>query len=460
MKNSERDWLAFCQKVWQFIRKHELLDEQQKVVVAVSGGIDSIVLLDFFLWARAVKRIEFAAAHVNHLLRGKESDGDEKFVGTLCNKNNIPFYSERVDTKKVAKKMKRSIQLTARDLRYTFFDTLRTTLNANCIATAHNANDNAETMLINVFRGSGIEGVGGIPVKRDAIIRPFLFVPRKEIEKHARAKKLQFREDSSNQHDDYTRNYLRRNIIPMIEQRINPSLIETMTKLSEIYRSNADFVEETLRRSIAGVPSQSEISIAQLKQLHPYLQQMLIHRMLIEKNIEPRYDAVISLLELQHTQKGKTVDLNKQFVAERTSDAIELRSRMPAKPFNYQLSGEGTIETNDFVFSMKKSAVPDNRITVNSSEEYVDAAAVRFPVTVRSWKKGDIFFPLGMKGKKKLSDFFGEKKYSSAQKLTIPVVESGNSIMWIAGERLDDRFKITDNTQETYHLTISYNGKK
>jgi len=463
MKRTERDWLTFCQKVWQFIRKHQLFHERQKVIAAVSGGIDSIVLLDFLLWAHSVKKIEVIVAHINHRLRGKESDGDEEFVRLLCKRHDIPFYSERVPTKTIAKETRRSVQETARDLRYAFFDTLKQSLSADCVATAHNANDNAETMLINLFRGSGIDGLGGIPVKRNAVVRPFLCVTRKEIEHYAQKKKLRYREDSSNRRDDYTRNYLRHHIIPNIERRLNPSLIETLTKTSDIVCLHSDFVESLLPRNpnnSLDASQRNEILLEDFNRLHPYLQQMMIHRLLVQHRIEPRYDIISTVLDLKDAQKGKSVDLDKLFVAERTADAIRIQPRTTVTPFCYTLTNEGTLTTEDFVFTIQKSAVPKHNISNNPFEEYVDAAAVKFPITVRSWKKGDVFIPLGMKGKKKLSDFFGEQKLTAQQKQSIPIIESGKTIMWIAGKRLDDRFKLTDATQETYHLTITFNDKQ
>lgn len=460
MRHIQQDWLAFCQKVWQFIRKHGLFDEKQKVIVAVSGGIDSIILLEFFLWLRSTKKIEFAVAHVNHQLRGKESDGDEKFVRRVCEKNKIPFYSERVATKKTAKETKRSIQETARDLRYAFFDTLKKSLAADRIATAHNANDNAETMLMNLFRGSGIDGLSGIPVKRNTIVRPLLAVSRKEIVKIVRQRKLKFREDSSNLHDDYTRNYLRHKIIPKIEERINPSVIDAMLKTSEILERNIEFTDEVVKASTASLISGDEINIQQLNQLHPYIQQKIVHQLLVQKNIEPHFDAILSIVELKDAQKGTTIDIDKSFVAERINESILIRTRISAEPFEYQLKDEGTIAVDNFTFTLKKSAIPDNKIKNDSSIEYVDASHIQFPITVRSWKNGDVFIPFGMKGKKKLSDFFGEKKFSSEQKMNVPIIESAKKIVWIAGERLDDRFKLTDETTEAYQLTITFNGKK
>ncbi len=455
-----RDCLIFCQKIWQFITKHGLVSEGQKVIVAVSGGIDSIALLDFFAWLRESKKIEVVAAHVNHRLRGKEADGDEKFVHRVCAEYGIPLFAERVLTKKIAKKTKRSVQETARDLRYTFFDTLQKSLNADAVATAHNANDNAETMLINMFRGSGVEGLGGIPIRRETIVRPFLCVPRKDIEQYVKKRKLHFREDSSNKHDDYTRNYLRHKIIPKIEQRFNPSLIDTLSNMSEIFRMNAAFTADALKTVAAFDVSRGQVDIRQLEQIHPYLQQMLLRRALTEKNIEPAYETIRSVLELKESQKGTIIDLDRTFIAERIDNAILIRMRKSPKEFEFRLEDEGAINTEDFLFTIKKSGVPDNKTKSDSSHEYIDASMVKFPIIVRNWRKGDVFTPLGMKGKKKLSDFFGERKFSSEQKKKIPVVESGNRIVWVAGNRLDDRFKLTNKTTAAYHITITFNGKK
>ncbi|MEW5800034.1 MAG: tRNA lysidine(34) synthetase TilS [Bacteroidota bacterium] len=460
MKRMHRDYLTFCQKVWQFNAKHGLIGERQKVVVAVSGGIDSIALLDFFAWLRETKKIDVVAAHVNHKLRGKESDGDEKFVHRVCAEYAIPLFTERVLTKKIAKQTKCSVQETARDLRYSFFDTLQKSLNANAVATAHNANDNAETMLINIFRGSGVEGLGGIPLRRNEIVRPFLCVTRKEIERYVKKRKLPYREDSTNKHVDYTRNYLRHKIIPNIEQRLNPSLINTLFRMSEIFRMNAAFTTDALKAVPVFDPLKGELNIRQLEQIHPYLQQMLLHRVLTEKNIEPAYETIHSILDLKENQKGTIVDLDKSFVAERIDDAIVIRKRVSPKEFEFRLEDEGVVRTDDFIFTIKKSGVPDNKTKSDSSYEYVDASVLKFPVIVRNWRKGDSFTPLGMRGKKKLSDFFAEGRFSSEQKKKIPVVESGNKIVWIAGKRLDDRFKLTDKTTEAYQLTITFNGKK
>lgn len=447
-------------KVQQFVKKKKLLQPEQKLIVTVSGGIDSVVMLDALMQLQAMWKFEIVVAHVNFKLRGKESDGDEQFVRRLAERYDLPFYSEQANTRKIAKQQQRSLQETARDIRYTFFDTLKKSLKADAIVTAHNANDNAETMLLNLLRGSGIDGVAGIPVQRDNIIRPLLCVTRKEIVQYAKKKKLKFREDSSNSKDEYTRNYLRNNIIPKLEQRINPSLNETLLNEAEVFRSAANFANKETDNVYSNVVSSSKIDIKKLSALDPFIQQSVVRRVMKELRIEPSFIIISSILELAEHQKGTIVEINKTWIAERLSNEILIRGKSIDQTFLYVIEKAGTLTTDDFVFSVKKSALPDNKNGNDSSNEYVDAAKVKFPLTVRSWQKGDSFIPLGMKGKKKLSDFFGEQKLATEEKKNIPIIESGGMIVWVAGKRLDERFKLTDSTTTVYQLTIKYNGKK
>ncbi len=447
-------------KVQLFVKKKRLLQPEQKLIVTVSGGIDSVVMLDALMQLQAMWKFEIVVAHVNFKLRGKESDGDEQFVRRLAERYDLPFYSEQANTRKIAKQQQRSLQETARDIRYTFFDTLKKSLKADAIVTAHNANDNAETMLLNLLRGSGIDGVAGIPVQRDNIIRPLLCVTRKEIVQYAKKKKLKFREDSSNSKDEYTRNYLRNNIIPKLEQRINPSLNETLLNEAEVFRSAANFANKETDNVYSNVVSSSKIDIKKLSALDPFIQQSVVRRVMKELRIEPSFIIISSILELAEHQKGTIVEINKTWIAERLSNEILIRGKSIDQTFLYVIEKAGTLTTDDFVFSVKKSALPDNKNGNDSSNEYVDAAKVKFPLTVRSWQKGDSFIPLGMKGKKKLSDFFGEKKLSSEEKKMIPIVESNREILWVAGKRLDERYKLTDSTTDVYQLSITFNGKK
>ncbi len=450
-------------KVQQFIKQKGLLQSGQKIVAAVSGGIDSMVMLDLLMQLKQLWKLEIVVAHVNFQLRGKESNGDEQFVKRIAKQYALPFYSEQTDTKTIALKQKRSIQETAREIRYSFFETLKKSLRADTIATAHNANDNAETMFINLLRGSGIDGLAGIPPRRNNIVRPFLLVTRKEIEQYAKAMHVKFRNDSSNAKDDYTRNFLRNVIIPKLEQRINPSLNETMFHESELFRAAAAFTGKATETAFADTVSVSKVNIKKLLQIDPFLQQSVILRLLKVLKIEPAFTAVNSIVDLVNQQKGSIVEINKHWIAERTAEKIEIRENRTVKDFHFSIEKAGKLTTENFIITVKKSVSPGNKQHRDASIEYVDAATIKFPLIVRTWKPGDVFVPLGMKGKKKLSDFFGEQKLAAEEKKSIPIIESDGAIVWVAGKRLDDRCKLTDSTTIVYQLTFQprqYNGKK
>jgi len=450
-------------KVQQFIKQKGLLQPGQKIIIAVSGGIDSMVMLDLLVQLKQLWKLEIVVAHVNFQLRGKESNGDEQFVKRIAKQYALPFYSEQTDTKAIALHQKRSIQETAREIRYSFFETLKKSLRADTIATAHNANDNAETMLINLLRGSGIDGLAGIPPRRNNIVRPILSVTRKEIERYAKAMHLKFRNDSSNAKDDYTRNFLRNVIIPKLEERINPSLNETLFHESELFRAAASFTGKAADAAFAEAVSIPKKKKKKLMQYDPFLQQSVILRLMKVLKIEPAFTAVNAVVDLVNQQKGSIVEINKQWIAERTAEKIEFRQHRAVNEFYFSIEKAGKLTAENFSITVKKSGVPGNKRNRNASIEYVDAATVKFPFIVRSWKPGDAFVPLGMKGKKKLSDFFGEQKLAAEEKNSIPIIESDGRIVWVAGKRLDDRCKLTDSTKSVYQLTFQTrqdNGKK
>lgn len=445
--------------VQTFVKKKKLLRPGQTVIAAVSGGADSMVMLNVLLELRHLWKLELVVAHVNFGLRGRASDADEQFVRSAAAANALPFYFMRVDTKAEVKKSKRSVQETARELRYAFFGSLMITLNADAVATAHHADDNTETMLINLLRGTGLDGMAGIPPRRAAVIRPLLCATRQQIEEFAAARRIQFRTDASNASDDYTRNIVRRRIVPTLVKRINPSLHETMTQEAEIFRETADFLrqatEEAYRRCSAG----TSLKLEPFKELHLFLQQSVIRRSMQELKIEQTAAGINAVQELAGKQKGAIAELPDGWKGERTADRILFRNEPPEEGFYHRLDAPGLVKGDGFTVSIVKTGRTSNKRTSGPSKQYVDAAQVTFPVIVRSWKAGDRFHPLGMRGSKKLSDLFGEQKLSQQEKLRVPVVESGGRIMWVAGLRLDERYKLTDSTTAVYTLTVHYHGK-
>ncbi len=445
----------FQQKILSFITQHQLLKKHQQIAVAVSGGIDSVVLLDVLFQLREILKISLHVVHVNHQLRGKESNADEQFVKKLAKKYGVPIYSERYDTQKIALQNSQSILVAARELRYNFFSTLK---NIHHIATAHNANDNAETMLFNFFRGTGIYGITGIPIQREKIVRPLLCVTRSEIVEYAKEHKLSFREDSSNNKDVYSRNFLRHHIIPLIEKNINPSLVQTLQAEAKIFFNAGNFLQsqiEQVKQEIVKVDEKKIIlPVTLFQKQHSYLQQMLVADILLQQKIELHHLHIEAIISLCNSQKGKSVELGNGWVVEKNSKEIVFQKKRNVQDFLFVLSKEGKVTTKDFSMSITKSTRP-KKFEKNPFVEYVDAEMIQFPVTIRSWKNGDEFFPLGMHHVKKVSDFFVDEKIPRSEKHTIPIIESSKSIVWIAGHRLDNRFKITDKTKKVFKLEYS-----
>ena len=460
MKQTERYHEPVSQSFLQFVKKKGLIKTGQHVIAAVSGGIDSMVLLDLLAKHRDQLNISVSVAHVNHMLRGKESKADEKLVVRAANAYGIPFFVKQVQTEKIAAQEKISIQEAARKLRYEFFDTLKISLGAHVIATAHSANDNAETMLFHFFRGSGIEGLSGIPVMREHYIRQLLPVTRKEIVQYAKSNKIKFREDSSNKKEHYTRNFIRHTIVPQIERRINPGLTQTLLKESEIFSLLSEFVNKEVDRHYPAAVDGTSISLKALREADQYLRHMIVKRLLLQLHIEPSFSIIDAVLDLANRQKGSAADIHKQWIAERTVDRIILRERSESGGFSHVITSPSSVVNDRFSFSVRRVRNGKNKRSSDPSIEYIDGDTISFPLTVRSWSAGDAFIPLGMKGRKKISDLFGEKKMTSEQKSFTPVVVSGDAIVWVAGVRLDDRFKITRSTKSIYQLSITYHGKE
>ncbi len=444
-----------------FVRANGIIQRGSKILAAVSGGIDSAVMLDLLAKLSSEWNLELTILHVNHQLRGRESAGDEKFVWGLAKQYDVRMFVARVQTKAEAARKKISIQEAARHLRYAFFAAKKLELKADTVATAHNANDNSETMLLNFFRGTGIDGIAGIPVQRRdaAIVRPLLFATRNEIAAYAEGQKLKFREDSSNGSDKYSRNFVRRNIFPLVEKRLNPSVVKTLSQSSRVLRHCSDFLEEYIGRIYPNVASRKKDDLyflrEQLLEQHPYVQQMLVHRAFVEKEIEPSADRIWAFISLLTGEKGTRIECGNGWTAENGDDYIVLSRSLPTSAFSYSLEKEGTVNSGFFSLSVKRCKNVPNKLGVSSSIEYVDAAKVRFPLFVRSWKEGDMFVPLGMKQRKKVSDLFVDLKIARMAKGRIPIVESHGEIVWVAGCRIDDRFKITPSSPGAYKLSIT-----
>ncbi|HOF98326.1 MAG: tRNA lysidine(34) synthetase TilS [Paludibacteraceae bacterium] len=437
-------------KVELYIEKNKLLfPEKGKILVGVSGGRDSVALLDILIKLG----YRCTVAHCNFHLRGEESDRDEKFVQQLSFNLNIPYYSVDFDTVNYAKQKNISIEMAARELRYSWFTSLAEKINAQAIAIAHHADDNVETLLMHLVRGTGLKGLTGISPKNGLIVRPLLCCTRNEINEYIKNNNLSFIEDSTNQSVDFQRNKIRLQVIPLLEE-INPSvkkvLSESIERFSEINTFYENAIEKIKKQLLTVDNDQLKINIDLLcKQaspktilfeiLHPYgFNESIVQD--IEKHLHDESGKIFySPTHYLIKDRKYLIISNKIKKNETTFFITENDSEIS---FPIQLSITRKKKEQNFVISK------DNRII------QIDASLIQYPLTLRRWTNGDTFFPFGMNRQKKLSDFFIDQKLNLKQKAETWLLLSQNQIVWVVGLRLDNRFKITESTQEVLEIKM------
>ncbi len=425
----------------KYIRENSLLKKNSRILLAVSGGIDSMVMAHLFIRAG----IESGIAHCNFSLRGTESDLDEDFVREFSLMNRIPFHTTRFSTRDFAAQKGISVQMAARELRYEWFEKVRKENRYNFIAVAHNLNDNIETLLINLSRGTGLMGLTGMKPLNNTIIRPLLFATRDRIAAYSAENGVGFREDRSNAETKYTRNKIRHLVIPVLKE-INPSIEDTLTetarRLSEIQEIIAEYSENT-RKQVSSVRGRQIIfnihSIHALKVSHAIIFE-LFRPYGITGTLLP------DLVRLFTGRSGRQLFTRTHRIIRDRNDLIVSPLKLPEKR-RFEISRMEDLQ--DVPYFLTAAIIPDRagfKIPADSSIACLDYDTIRFPVIVRSWEKGDYFYPLGMNQKKKLSDYFIDRKFSLLKKEQASVLESDNRIAWIIGERIDDRFKVTPST--------------
>ena len=417
--------------------------QKAKMLIAVSGGLDSMVLLDLI----SKTNIEFAVAHCNFQLRGDESEGDENFVKSYCNENSIQGFFQKFDTKQFAEDEKLSIQVAARKLRYEWFYELLVTENFDFVATAHHLDDQLETFLIHFSRGTGLDGLTGIPSQKDKIIRPLLTFSRAEIATFANENNLKWREDSSNASDKYVRNKIRHQVVPILKE-LNPSFLDSFENTLQNLNQAQSLVEDAsrivYRKVVKDVDNQKKIDLNELLQLPNY--QAYLYQWLLPFGFSAWQD----IYNLVEAQSGKQI-FSEHF------RLLKDRETLIIEPKSVKISDDFFIQENQsqLNFPLKLSFCNVDDITINDSKTiFVDAKTLKFPLQLRKWQEGDYFYPFGMNGKKKISKFFKDEKISVIDKEKIWLLCSENRIVWIVGKRMDDQFKVTENTQTIIKIQL------
>ena len=416
----------------------------KKLLLATSGGIDSMVLVHLLLKLNS----KVGIAHCNFKLRGNESDADENFVKQFAKENQIPFHTISFQTEKYATENKLSIQLAARKLRYDWFNEVLEKENYDYLLTAHHLDDQVETFLINFTRGTGLEGLTGIPSQNGKIIRPLLPFSREEIENYTKENQISWREDSSNASDKYLRNKMRHAIIPILKE-LNPSFLasfqKTLNHLNETNNLSEDASKMVYEKVVEEFDDKIEINIQQLLQFNNY--KSYLYQWLKEYGFTSWED----IFDLVSAQSGKQVFSETHVVLKDREKLIVFSQSKNEELQEYFINEK--VKTLKVPLNISLCKV-DNISNTTNNIIFVDEDKIQFPLVVRKKQEGDIFQPSGMEGKKKLSKYFKDEKYSLIDKEKQWILASNNTIVWIIGKRADQRFLAHETTQNIIKIEI------
>ncbi|MDC8001237.1 tRNA lysidine(34) synthetase TilS [Aequorivita todarodis] len=413
----------------------------KKLLIACSGGLDSTVLT----YLLKQSNYEIALAHCNFSLRGKESDGDEMFVIGLAKNLQIPVFAETFDTKKFAKEHGISTQMAARDLRYNWFAEILNDFKYDYLLTAHQLDDDLETFFINLSRGTGLNGLTGIPKENNKIVRPLLSFSREEILKFAEENHLKWREDSSNKKTDYLRNKLRLEVLPKFKES-NESLLKNFRKTQQNLQASQNLIEDYMalvyKLAVSKNDDSYKINIQKLKEL-PHTEALLYE--LLNGFGFTEWEDVSNLLD---AQTGKQV-------FSKTHRLLKNREELLLTEIDSENLDEESLVSEAGITSPITLKIAPSKYIGETEKNliYVASEKLNFPLRLRKWRSGDTFQPFGMKGKKKLSKFFKDEKIPLNEKEKIWLLLSGGKIVWVIGHRMDDRFKVAENTKKILKIT-------
>ncbi|MGE5430627.1 MAG: tRNA lysidine(34) synthetase TilS [Syntrophomonadaceae bacterium] len=452
------------QKVIKFIEEYDLLQPGEKILIALSGGPDSVFALNFFHKYKSKFGIILGAAHVNHSLRGQDSEMDEHFCAELSGKFDVQYFTEKVDVKRLAKLKKVSVEEAARELRYEALESVLRRNDFDKIVTAHNLNDNAETVLLNLIKGTGLRGISGIPVKRGNIIRPLLGLTKPEILRYLELNEIQFRTDITNLSSLYERNFIRNELLPAIRAKLNPSVDQSLFNSSENFR-NAQLIIDmhvsTIMNKIVEFSNKSIIiDIAELKNYNPAVLGELVKRSMAEYfKKEFSFRDLIKIKSLLSRQPGRKESLTGGLLAIKERNALIIKEKTAPEvfqPIRINAGEEVSFGTRKLKIDIKDGSGFARPGDMKSTpfHEFISGDLLEGEFTLRLWKPGDRFIPLGMQGFKKLSDFLTEQKVAVEEKNQQLVLLNRNNIVWVPGYRIDDRYKITKNIKRICELCL------
>ncbi len=448
-------------KVRDFIAKYALIDKNDKVLIAFSGGVDSVVLFDLLYKLKDEIGFSLTAVHFDHMIRDNSSD-DAAFVEAYCNKHNIPIYVSQGDAPACAAQEKLSLEAAARKLRHVYIRHVAAIVGAHKIAFAHHKNDRAETYLMRMLRGTGGDGLGCMPERDGMIIRPLLCAEKEEIAHYAKINGLPWREDETNSDTAYTRNNIRHNTLPHLKENYNESIINTLSNNARLMAADRDYFEQTVEKALKKAKQTDDgyyLDDDSFIYLHKAILTRCIRKTLsmlgFESDIyENNINDVLALFYEQKT--GAMVNLPSGAIARRDAFGVEMMRDKDAPPIFCEtplnmpgttfVAGCGTFECSESDVDLKKIKNHSKNVA------FFDTMSVCGKYTIRSRRAGDIFHPLGAPGSKPLKKYFIDKKISRFKRDYIPLIACENEILWIAGYEISDKVKVSQDSISTIKI--------
>jgi len=456
--------MEILRKFEQTIRRFNMLQKGDRVIVACSGGPDSVALLHLLNQIKEKYDLKLFVAHINHKLRGQESDEDERFVKRLAKDLGLDFYSKSFDVKKIAKKEKLSIEEAAREVRYDYLNKLANRIKATKIALGHNADDQAETVLMRLIRGAGGLGLSGMPPVKDKLIRPLLEIKREKIEQFLKENELGFRIDSSNLRKVYLRNKVRLELMPYLKKNYNPNIVDTLNRTASILSAQEDYLKkETLKAFDKIAKAQKEkisLDLAKLFNYDIFLQREIL-RLVFERLGEGEFKGSFAQVELvlnlaQQRKAGRRIFLNKDVLAEVSAGHLNFY-KVKKEEKDQSLVFPGAAESERFGIRLdseivKRKNLKEKPYSKDEMTAFLSWDKLKPPFILRNPRTGDRFSPLGMKGTKSLKDFLTDLKVPRYEKERVLVLTSNDWIVWVLGYRIADQFKVQKSTKEILRI--------
>jgi tRNA(Ile)-lysidine synthase len=439
------------------------IKESETILLGLSGGPDSVCLFHILRQLRSELGIQFVCAHINHMYRGKSANEDEQFVKDLCATYQIKCYIERKHATQYAKEQGLSEEEAGRSIRYGFFNRILGKLGGGYIATAHHYNDQVETVIQRIIRGTGLKGLGGMDFKSGQVIRPLLDVKRFEIEAYLNENQYEFCEDPTNMETIYGRNKVRLELLPHLEKHYNPKISESLYRLSQIAKQDNDIMDDYTKQIFQRIGKRDKdgirLKIDDFNELKTGMKHRLIRHgieLVKGETIDIGYTHIDPFIQMcRAMQSGKKKELPRDIMLEIEYEWIRIHQTKDAvKEYTYNINKVGKTDLLEIGLSVICKKVPCQKEIKSSNIIYVDYDKIKGNLIIRNRRSGDKFVPLGMKGTKKLKDFFIDEKIPRSQREEIPILTDEQQILWVFPYRMDERYKIDRKTNEILMIEI------